>query len=99
MTKEELKRAYTERLPVIWHSHRDEIEYKYIHELRAKESRSGKRVLYAVLADYCGHSYTVADPRQLRLKESTVQELFFDGTNYNYNFGIERGHNYVETNI
>lgn len=26
---------------------------------------------------------------------STVQELFFDGTNYNYNFGIERGHNYV----
>lgn len=30
---------------------------------------------------------------------STVQELFFDGTNYNYNFGIERGHNYVETNI
>lgn len=55
-------------LPVIWHSRRDEIEYKYIHELRAKESRSGKRVLYAVLADYCGHSYTVADPRQLSIK-------------------------------
>ena len=68
VTKEELKRAYTERLPVIWHSHRDEIEYKYIHELRTKESRSGKRVLYAVLADYCGHSYTVADPRQLSIK-------------------------------
>ena len=50
------------------HSRRDEIEYKYIHELRAKESRSGKRVLYAVLADYCGHSYTVADPRQLSIK-------------------------------
>lgn len=73
MSIDELKLAYAEKLPVILVTLRgDHIEYERIVGFYKYARANGSIKIAVVLADYCGRSYTAADPRQLRLKESTA---------------------------
>lgn len=69
MTISELKQAYIKKLPVVLKTYNGEIiNYEKITMLTVREYPNGRRILSAVLADYSGHSFTVADPRQLSIK-------------------------------
>ena len=68
MNINELKQAYIEKLPVGLKTYRGEIiKYEKITMLTVREYPDGRRILSAVLADYSGHSFTIADPRQLNI--------------------------------
>lgn len=70
MTISELKQAYIKKLPVVLKTYNGEIiNYEKITMLTVREYPNGRRILSAVLADYSGHSFTVADPRQLVLNQ------------------------------
>ncbi len=72
MKIEELKRAFVEKLPVVLHmplSYGD-VEYACIDGFVEVTSREGAKSLGVRLKDYCGRSYTIADPRNITVKET-----------------------------
>lgn len=71
MTIEELKRAYKDGLPVLLYlPSYGNLEYECIDGFVEVTSREGVRSLGVRLKDYCGHSYTIADPRNITVKEA-----------------------------
>lgn len=70
MTNKELKQAYKERRPVMLYlPSYGNLEYECIDGFVKVTSREGVKSLGVRLKDYCGHSYTIADPRNITVKE------------------------------
>lgn len=70
MKIEELKRAFVERLPVVLYlPSYGNLEYECIDGFVEVTSRLGAKSLGVRLKDYCGRSYTIADPRNVTIKE------------------------------